>query len=58
MDEWCGDTSHLTTQDELSSTKCSHPFLAYDGRPTNGKKVQICTFLGQKCEEKMEALCL
>ena len=58
MDDSLGDTSHLTTQDELSSTNQVYLLMANGGRPHFVEKVQFCTILGQKWKENFGALCL
>ena len=48
MDEWSGDTSHLTTHNELSITNQSYLLLSSSSRPPKHPKVQFAQILGGK----------
>ena len=56
MDDSHGDTSHLTTHNELSSTNQAYHQLANGGRPTLGGKVQFLHIFGPKMEGKVGGL--
>ena len=52
MDEWSGDTSQLTTHNELSNTNKAYLLPCSSCRPPKHQKVQFAQILGGKMEAK------
>ena len=53
MVKWCGDTSQVTTHNELYYTNKAYLFSSSNGRPPKPLNVQFAQILGGKMEAKI-----